>query len=136
MTTALNKRSQENLKEVAPSLVKLWTRVNTFVPITVVEGKRSKARQEELVKSGASKKTDSKHCVEPLAEATDVVPSDFNWSKPNEWKELRKLYYLAGIVKALSLEMGIKIRWGGDWDSDSDFTDQTFNDLVHYELIT
>ena len=31
--------------------------------------------------------------------------------------------------------MNIKIRWGGDWDSDNIMKDQTFNDLPHFEII-
>jgi len=31
-------------------------------------------------------------------------------------------------------QMGIKIRWGGDWDSDGSVCDNKFNDLVHFEL--
>jgi peptidoglycan L-alanyl-D-glutamate endopeptidase CwlK len=27
-----------------------------------------------------------------------------------------------------------RIRWGGDWDMDNDLSDNTFNDLVHFEL--
>lgn len=135
MTTALNKRSEENLREVTPKLVSFWKRVNEVYAITVIEGKRSKARQMELFKTGKSKKTDGKHCTEPLAEATDVCPSDFNWSRADKFDELKKLYYLAGIVKMVAIEMGLTIRWGGNWDGDSDFSDQTFNDLVHYEII-
>ena len=40
----------------------------------------------------------------------------------------------AGYVQGVAEQLGIKIRWGGDWDSDFDFKDQTFNDLVHFEL--
>ena len=32
--------------------------------------------------------------------------------------------------------MNVSLRWGGDWDGDGDRTDQTFNDLMHWELIT
>jgi peptidoglycan L-alanyl-D-glutamate endopeptidase CwlK len=131
----MNKRSVENLKDVDQRLVLLWTRVNGVCPITVIEGKRSKERQAELKARGASKTTDSKHCTEPLATATDVVPSDFKWDKADKFDELRKLYYLAGIVKVFASDMGIKVRWGGDWDGDGDFSDQTFNDLVHFELV-
>lgn len=28
-----------------------------------------------------------------------------------------------------------RIRWGGDWDRDHDVKDQTFNDLVHFEVV-
>jgi hypothetical protein len=31
--------------------------------------------------------------------------------------------------------MEVKLRWGGDWDSDKDTKDQNFNDLPHFELI-
>ena len=31
-------------------------------------------------------------------------------------------------------KMKINVRWGGDWDSDLDFNDQKFLDLVHFEL--
>ena len=32
-------------------------------------------------------------------------------------------------------QMGIKIRWGGDWDRDTDLSDNRFNDLPHFELM-
>jgi peptidoglycan L-alanyl-D-glutamate endopeptidase CwlK len=53
---------------------------------------------------------------------------------PLDWKDMKRFYYLAGIVKAVALARKVKIRWGGDWDGDHDFKDQTFNDLVHFEL--
>jgi hypothetical protein len=30
--------------------------------------------------------------------------------------------------------MGIKIRWGGDWDMDTETKDNNFDDLVHFEI--
>ena len=33
------------------------------------------------------------------------------------------------------LLLGIKLRWGHDWDGDIDLNDQKFNDGPHYELI-
>jgi len=30
--------------------------------------------------------------------------------------------------------MGMKIRWGGDWDMDTQTKDNKFDDLVHFEL--
>jgi peptidoglycan L-alanyl-D-glutamate endopeptidase CwlK len=35
----------------------------------------------------------------------------------------------------IAAKMGIKIRWGGDWDRDEELHDQTFFDLPHFELI-
>ena len=36
--------------------------------------------------------------------------------------------YIAGKMKH-------RIRWGGDWDGDTDVKDQKFMDLPHFELI-
>ena len=30
--------------------------------------------------------------------------------------------------------MGLKIRWGGDWDNDTEVKDTGFKDLPHFEL--
>ena len=35
---------------------------------------------------------------------------------------------------ATALGMGIKLRWGGDWDGDWQTRDNTFDDLPHFEL--
>ena len=48
---------------------------------------------------------------------------------------MRGFSYLAGIISGIARTMGYIVRWGGDWDSDFDVRDQTFNDLGHFELI-
>jgi hypothetical protein len=41
---------------------------------------------------------------------------------------------LAGLVLAAAKELGVEIRWGGNWDMDYEpITDQDFQDLVHFE---
>ena len=42
---------------------------------------------------------------------------------------------MAGLVLGIAAVFGIKIRWGGDWDSDNDLNDQKFMDLAHFEEI-
>ena len=59
----------------------------------------------------------------------DVAPC------PIQWNNSKRFYHFAGYVKGVADSLGIKICWGGDWDKDNDFDDQTFNDLVHFELI-
>jgi hypothetical protein len=39
------------------------------------------------------------------------------------------------MLRGIAHEMGVKIRWGGDWDSDGEIKDNSFDDLVHVELI-
>ena len=45
------------------------------------------------------------------------------------------LAYYAGYVMHRAEQLGIPLRWGGDWDGDNDDTDQRLHDLFHYELI-
>lgn len=100
--------------------------------ILVLEGKRTQARQAELFKHGLTKTMKSKHLTtleEPLSRAVDLAPEPLNWDDIKGFREFGKR------VLAKAKELGIAIRWGGDWDGDGDYTDQTFNDLVHFELI-
>ena len=53
---------------------------------------------------------------------------------PRALKNLCRFYHFAGWVLATASRLSIPIRWGGDWDGDRDFMDQTFDDLVHFEL--
>jgi len=54
---------------------------------------------------------------------------------PIDWKDLERFYVLAGVIMACAHEEGVKIRWGGDWDSDGDYHDSSFIDLPHFELV-
>jgi len=43
-------------------------------------------------------------------------------------------HYMGGMLRGIGHSMGLKIRWGGDWDSDGDINDNKFDDLVHVEI--
>jgi hypothetical protein len=74
---------------------------------------------------------DSKHNRKP-ALAVDLQP----YPRPTtDVKLCAALGYIAGRAWAIAREEGVTIRWGGDWDSDGDLTDQTFDDLFHLETI-
>ena len=53
---------------------------------------------------------------------------------PIDWNDKERFYFFAGYVKGIASQMGIELRWGGDWDSDNQLHDQTFMDLPHFEL--
>lgn len=63
MTYALSKKSRDRLAGVHPDLVKVVERAIeiTEVDFSVLEGVRSKTRQEQLVKAGASQTMRSRH---------------------------------------------------------------------------
>lgn len=120
-----SKTSLEHMEGVDSRLVDLAFRVLSVVDCKIIDGLRSEAEQIALVAEGKSKTMNSKHLV---GRALDMAPY------PIDWGDTCRFYWFAGVVLGVAHEMGIKIRWGGDWDSDNDLRDQSFNDLVHFEL--
>lgn len=124
-----SKRSIDALSTAHPDLQRLFAKVIQHVDCIVLEGHRGKAAQNKAVAEGKSKTPwpTSKHNGYPSL-AVDVAPY------PLSWTDTVRFYYFAGFVKGVASQMGIEIRWGGDWDSDNDFRDQKFMDLPHFEL--
>jgi len=124
---AFSKKSQDKLSTCHPDLQRLFNRVNELWPCTILYGRRTPEEQAALVASGASKTLNSKHVMDP-AMAADVSPD------PLDWSDTARFYYFGGFVLGVAESMGIKIRWGGDWNGNMQIKDQNFNDLVHFEL--
>lgn len=130
----LGAKSKDKLKNVHPKLIKIVEEAIKYTDFTVLEGLRSIERQEELVKTGKSKTMNSKHLMQQdnYGHAVDLGI----WLDGKvEWNDTRYYYHLAGIMKVIAKNMNVTLRWGGDWDSDGNFSDQTFDDLVHFEII-
>lgn len=102
------------------------------VPFTVIEGLRTKERQAQLVKAGASKTSNSRHLT---GHAVDLWPLDPKTMKPLPsdaafkagskeakaasaalWSGLRSI---SVVMKQLAKEQGILLEWGGDWGWDA-----------------
>ena len=131
MSYKYSNKSLEKLKTCHPDLQKIFKEAIKYVDITIIEGERSKERQEELVRTGKSKTLNSKHIKQNdgYSHAIDAV------AYPIEWENWQKNYMFAGFIKGLATSMGIKIRMGADWNGNFDTKDQTFHDLPHFELI-
>ncbi len=129
--------SAERLFTCEVRLRKLFNKVVQHRDCTILEGKRSQIVQDEYFETGRSKVKwpDGKHNKNP-SEAADVAPYPIppNWGE-DHWKDMVIFYEFAAIVRYEAAKLGIKIRWGGDWDGDGDYRDQTFDDLVHFELV-
>lgn len=125
--------SKKRLATCHPDLQRLFNEVVKEVDCAIIEGHREEERQNRFFLEGRSKVKwpDGKHNKVP-SEAVDAGPYIFG--KGLSW-DRNQCCYFAGMVKGKALELGIKIRWGGDWDNDNDVNDQKFNDLVHFELI-
>ena len=119
------KKSKERLKGVDNKLIKVLNELIKIMDVTIIEGVRSSERQEKLLKQGATKVKYSKHME---GKAVDLAPY------PIDWDDLERFYYMGGMIRGIGIELGINVRWGGDWDSDGNIRDQSFNDLVHVEI--
>lgn len=125
-----SEKSKEKLSTAHPDLQRLFNKVIERIDCTIVFGHRTEAEQLDMVERGYSRLLfpKSKHNSQPSM-AIDAVPY------PIDWHNRERFVYFAGIVQGIAFEMGIKIRWGGDWDSDNELHDQTWMDLPHFELI-
>ena len=119
------KRSKQRLKGVDTKLVNVLNELVKIMDVTIIEGLRSQERQDELVAKGASKTKYSKHIQ---GKAVDVAPY------PIDWKDRDRFHYMGGMVRGIGQQLGVNIRWGGDWDSDGETKDNSFDDLVHVEI--
>lgn len=103
---------------------------------TIIVGYRNEADQERAFSEGKTKLhwPDGKHNRLPSM-AVDVAPYPIDWNNSN------RMYWFAGYVMGIAQKLKDEgkithaVRFGGDWNSDKDITDNKFQDLVHFELI-
>lgn len=111
-------------------LQKVFLEVIKHFDCAVIWGHRSEEDQNSAYAQGFSKLKwpESKHNSLP-SKAVDVVPY------PIDWADRARFYFFAGHVQMTAKMMDMKLRWGGDWDGDTEVADQTFFDLAHFELV-
>ena len=124
--------SQNSLKQLRtchPDLQELFFAVVEEFDCTILEGERDEETQNILFTEGKSKVTypNSKHNNSPSL-AVDVAPY------PIDWEDTDRFYYFAGFVMGVASQLGIKIRFGGDWNKDNQVKDTRFKDLCHFEM--
>jgi len=124
------RKSKTQLKSAHPELQRLFNEVIKHYDCSVLIGFRSQFKQDQAYKQGRSKVQwpDGKHNQQPSM-AVDVA------FYPIDWEDTKKWYHFGGFVMATAKQLDIPIRWGGNWDRDSDLKDQNFNDLPHFELV-
>lgn len=132
--------SIQRLATCNDKLQKIFNEVIKNYDCTILEGHRNKEDQNKAFSEGRSKLAWPKgqHNSIP-SKAVDVAPYPIDFgdnakTSTQRLKVLARFYHFAGYVQSVADSMGIKIRWGGDWDSDKIFDDQSFDDLPHFEL--
>lgn len=121
--------SKRELASCHPDLQRVLNEAIKHIDFTVLEGHRGEEEQNAAHAAGRSKLKfpQSNHNLKP-SQAVDIAPY------PIDWQDWRRFDFLAGYVKGIASQMGVELRWGGDWDSDNEMADQTFHDLPHFEL--
>ena len=125
-----SKTSADRLATCHVDLQLLFNELSKDWDISIICGNRSEEVQNAAVAAGNSKTTfpNSKHNSTPSM-AVDAA------LYPVDWYDNGRNYIFVGIVKQVAKELGIGIRCGADWDGDNITSDQTFDDIVHFELI-
>lgn len=106
---------------------------------TIIWGWRPEDIQNALYASGSSEKEwpDSKHNTEDATGNPYSEALDFGVYLSGEgvlWKKTHAFAVVAGCFFSAGKEQGIKIKWGGDWDTDPK-TGQKLLDYGHIEVI-
>ena len=123
------KSSKKRLSTCDSKLQEIFNEVIKHVDCSVLEGHRSKDRQNKLYEEEKTKVKypDGRHNRQPSS-AVDVTPY------PVDWKDRERQTLFAGFVIGVASQMGINLRWGGDWDQDFQVVDNRFDDFPHFEL--
>ena len=123
-----SRRSLSKLNTCDVRIISVMQEVVKHFDCTILEGSRTEERQKDLIAEGKSKTMKSKHLRSPSL-AIDCVPY------PIDWEDRERITYFAGYVMGIAKAKGIDLRWGGDWDQDTEVKDNGFDDLVHFELV-
>lgn len=141
------KSSRARLDTCHPDIVAILEEAIKIYDFSVISGIRTTEEQQALYKKGVSQcdgvNKKSKHQGDgKVSWAVDIVPYKKGLN-PFDTEELniRRFYFLMGIVKATAIRLKTEnrishdIRFGIDWDGDHVFTDQSFHDCPHFELV-
>jgi len=122
-------KSKSKLHSCDERLISLFNKVVKHFDCMVLEGHRGEEKQNAAYDKGNSKVRypNGKHNQSPSV-AVDVAPY------PIDWADRERFHYFGGYVLGVAKQMGLNIRWGGDWNQDTQTKDNKFDDLVHFEI--
>lgn len=116
----------ERLQRIADSAIEI-------VDFTILEGHRGEEAQNAAYDKGLSKVRwpNGNHNAMP-SRAFDFAPYPIDWS--NKVVCIARFAFVCGVFWKIATQMGIKIRFGWDWNRNLDPRDEKFLDWPHVEL--
>lgn len=152
MPYQFGRSSRERLDTCHPDLRLIFTEALAHSPVDfgISEGVRSDEKQLEYFLSGKSRldpripeqRAKCRHL--PNENGLSMAVDAYAWvpGKQDLAYDMKHLSLIAGVVLSTASTLynagaiTHRLRWGGNWDGDGEIvTDQTFNDLPHFELI-
>tara|TARA_R110000751_G_scaffold282474_2_gene385623 strand:- start:509 stop:907 length:399 start_codon:yes stop_codon:yes gene_type:complete len=129
----LGKRSLQHLVTLDLELQEILQEAIKHFDFTITCGHRTQKEQDDLF-NATPKRTqvnwpNSKHNPYP-SQAVDIAPY------PVDYNDRERFTYLAGFVMGIAKMKGIPLRWGGDWDDDTEVKNNKFDDMPHFELVS
>jgi peptidoglycan L-alanyl-D-glutamate endopeptidase CwlK len=121
MAWKLGKKSLERLagvKEPLQAVIKSAI-VDSPYDFSISCGLRTVEEQKVLVATGKSRTMKSKHLTGDAVDIAVFVDGKLTW-------ELKYYKAVAAHIKKVAAKLGVKITWGGDW--------QSFIDGPHFQL--
>lgn len=137
---SLGTRSLQRLTGVDDRLVRVVKRAIQITPVdfTVIEGKRTLVRQQQLYAQGRTDKSKpivtwtmkSKHIDGLAVDVGPLMPdgSDIDWDNKRAFDLISKAMFDA------AKELGVPLRWGADWDKDGKPRERGESDSPHFEI--
>ena len=123
------KKSRERLSTCDERLQKVFNEVIKYVDCSILEGHRDERKQDRYYAEGKTKVRYpmGRHNSKP-SRAVDVAPY------PIDWDDRERFHLFSGFVLGLARGMGIRLRWGGDWNMNFEVDDNKFDDFPHFEI--
>lgn len=127
MGFALTTRDLQRLDGVHPDLVRVIKRAAELSPVEfrVLEGLRTRERQAQLVKQGASHTMRSRHITGHAVDIAPYLDTDGDGDREVSW-HWPHYNALAPWIKRAAEQEGVKVVHGASW--------RTFPDAPHWEL--
>lgn len=133
MSYSYGKASAERLSTCHPTLQRLFNEIIKHRDVTILCGHRGQTEQNIAFANKSSTKQwpNSKHNTTPSV-AVDAAP----WPLTEvHWKDREHWVAWGSWVVGFAAGMGIRVRWGGDWNRNFASADERFFDGPHFELV-
>lgn len=129
MTWKFGKQSIDNLKGVDPKLVAIAYRALELSDLDfgITEGLRTLERQKVLLAEKKTKTLKSYHLTGKAIDIKIYKNGEISW-------DIEDFAHVSKFFMQAARELGAKITWGGDWDHDGDWKDESFRDGPHFQL--